>query len=207
MPLVQIIGMTPTNTNFLVAYAIVADETEGSYSWVLGQLRVILGNDVEPNVIVSDRELGLLKPIEYHFPRSTHLLCTWLIFKDVENRVYHLTNKSKKFAATCTHGHWKKVVDSESVEEFGKNWNLLTLYWDRVNRKIVEYLERTWLVHKEKFICCYTNEFTHLGNTTNCRVESAHKALKDWMQTSNNALDTIFSTIDSVIQGQVGKTR
>ena len=162
---------------------------------------------MEPNVIVSDRELGLLKPIAYHFPWSAHLLCTWHIFKDVENRVYHLTNKSKQFAAACTHGYWRKVVDSESVEQFGKNWNLLTSYWDRVNKKIAEYLERPWLVHKEKFICCYTNEFTHLEKTTNCRVESAHKALKDWMLTSTNSLDTVFTTIDCAIQGQVGKIR
>ncbi|XP_065871857.1 PKS-NRPS hybrid synthetase cheA-like [Euphorbia lathyris] len=77
MPFVEIVGMTPCNNNFKIAYAIVKDETEGSYRWILQRLKILLGDDLNPTIVVSDRELGLLKPIQEVFPQAAHLLCTW----------------------------------------------------------------------------------------------------------------------------------
>jgi len=179
-PLVEIVRMTLCNYNFLAAYALIEDESEISYSWVLSQLRTLIGNDVHSNMIVTDRELGLIKPIQRHFPYTGHLLCTWHINKDVENRVYHISGKSKQTASRCTHGHWKRLMESETEVAFDTNWKKLRLYWDRVNQGIADYLERTWLPYKEKFICAWTNQYTHFGNTT-CRVESAQNALKKWL--------------------------
>ncbi|KAL6558823.1 hypothetical protein OROMI_019173 [Orobanche minor] len=87
MPFLEIVGMTPCNKNFLIAYAIMKDETEWSYAWVLEKLKILLGFDVHPTAIVTDRELGLMRPIGEVFPQSAHLLCTWHINKDVEDKV------------------------------------------------------------------------------------------------------------------------
>ncbi|CAA0835794.1 Protein FAR-RED ELONGATED HYPOCOTYL 3, partial [Striga hermonthica] len=43
MPLVEMIGMTPCNNNFLIAYALMKDEKEASYDWVLDKLRLLIG--------------------------------------------------------------------------------------------------------------------------------------------------------------------
>ncbi|CAA0809042.1 Unknown protein, partial [Striga hermonthica] len=45
MPLVEMIGMTPCNNNFLIAYALVKDEKEASYEWVLHKLRLLIGSE------------------------------------------------------------------------------------------------------------------------------------------------------------------
>ncbi|CAA0841388.1 Unknown protein, partial [Striga hermonthica] len=48
-----------------------------------------------------------------------------------------------------------------------------------------------------------TNRVTHLGNTTSCRVESAHSVLKRWLHTSTGALDTMWQKIDAEIKSQM----
>jgi len=42
MPLFEMIGVTPTNMNFLIGYAILMDESYPSYLWVLEKLRDLL---------------------------------------------------------------------------------------------------------------------------------------------------------------------
>ncbi|XP_021836304.1 uncharacterized protein [Spinacia oleracea] len=54
-PFLEIVGVTPTNQNFLIAYAIIKDETTDNYRWVLEKLKMLLGashinNDVEAHV-------------------------------------------------------------------------------------------------------------------------------------------------------------
>ena len=67
-PLCEIIEMTPTNHNFLVAFCLMRDEAVVSYSWVLERLRDIFGKVKTPNVIVIDRDKGLSANIRDVFP-------------------------------------------------------------------------------------------------------------------------------------------
>ena len=52
-PLCKIIGMTPTNHNFLVAFCLMRDEAAMSYSWVLERLRDINGRVLPPGAASS----------------------------------------------------------------------------------------------------------------------------------------------------------
>ncbi|XP_010670504.1 protein FAR-RED ELONGATED HYPOCOTYL 3-like [Beta vulgaris subsp. vulgaris] len=74
-PLVEIVGVKPTNKNFLVVWALLQHEDAESYRWMLSTLKNLIGC-VTPNVIVSDRDLALCKYISEVFPTSAHLLCT-----------------------------------------------------------------------------------------------------------------------------------
>ena len=58
-PLCEIIGVMPTNHNFLVAFCLMQDKVVVSYSWVLERLTDIFGRAQTPNVIVTDRDEGL----------------------------------------------------------------------------------------------------------------------------------------------------
>ena len=66
-PLCEIIGMTPTNHNFLIAFCLMRDEASVSYSWVLERLRDIYGRVQTPNVIVTNRDEGLSAAISVVF--------------------------------------------------------------------------------------------------------------------------------------------
>lgn len=206
MPFLEITGMTPCNNNFMVAYAFMKDETEGSYRWVLERLRLLVGNAVQPTVIVTDRELGLMRPISDIFPETQHLLCTWHINKDVEDRAYKIFAKNRKMAARFTQGIWRRVMEAPTEQEYEDAVMYLGERM-RVYPRVVSYVTGTWLVHKQKFVRAWTNNALHLGNTTTCRVESAHAVLKQWLNSSTGALDTVWTKVHKEIESQLTQIR
>ncbi|XP_056695046.1 protein FAR1-RELATED SEQUENCE 5-like [Spinacia oleracea] len=117
MPFLEICGVTPCNKNFLIAYAFMKDETAESYGWVLDKLRLLLGNEVHPTAIVTDRELGLMRPIREIFPRSKHLLCSWHINKDVEAAVGNICG-NKIMGERFKNGKWKRIMEAPTSVEY-----------------------------------------------------------------------------------------
>ncbi|XP_021759160.1 protein FAR1-RELATED SEQUENCE 5-like [Chenopodium quinoa] len=109
-PLVEMVGMAPTNQNFLIGYAVMKDETAASYRWVLEKLRNYIGPNVQPSAIVSDCEGGLFAPIAELFPESSHLLCIWHINNCVKVKAYNLFNKNLVTAETLVNGKWRKII-------------------------------------------------------------------------------------------------
>lgn len=201
MPLIEMVGMSPCNLNFLIAYAIVVEETADSYQWVLSMLRSLIISDSYPYVIVTDRELGLIRPIRDVFPESRHLLCTWHINRDVEARVTVLT-KNKQHGASFLNGVWLRVAKAPTVAAYETALEDMRTSWSS-HPSVIAYVENTWLnPHKEKFVRAWTNHVIHFKNTTTCRVESAHSGLKRWLQTSTGALDTVFKRVHLNIEGQ-----
>ena len=76
-PLCEIIGITPTNHNFLVAFCLMRDEAAVSYSWVLDGLRDILDRAQALSVIVTDRDEGLSATIRDVFPSKKVVLISY----------------------------------------------------------------------------------------------------------------------------------
>ncbi|CAI9106979.1 OLC1v1006234C1 [Oldenlandia corymbosa var. corymbosa] len=67
--------------------------------------------------------------------------------------------------------------------------------------------KKTWLVVDYKFVKAWTNVVFHMGNTTTGRVESAHKQLKTWLETSTASLDTLWAKVHLEIQSQLTEIR
>ncbi|XP_021747181.1 uncharacterized protein LOC110713021 [Chenopodium quinoa] len=195
------VGMTPTNQNFLIGYAVMKDETVASYRWVLEKLRNYIGPSVQPSAIVSDCEGGLFAPIAELFPESSHLLCTWHINKCVKVKAYNLFNKNLDSAERLVNGKWRKILQATTEAEYDRALdNFKDAYqWCPA---IVDYVMQQWVPQREKFVKYWTNQVLHFGNTTTCRVESAHRALKDWIDSSTSALDTLFERINKAIDTQ-----
>ncbi|WCJ21680.1 hypothetical protein M5689_003815 [Euphorbia peplus] len=57
------------------------------------------------------------------------------------------------------------------------------------------------------FVHVWTNNVLHIGNSTTCRVEAAHAALKKWLHSATCGLDTIFVKIDDKIEAELASTR
>lgn len=202
MPLLEIIGMTATNKNFLIGWALMSDETEASYRWVLQQLRNLIGFQVQPTCIVTDRELALMRPIAQIFPLASHLLCTFHINKDVAKQVYLYVDKDMVTTRRFLKGVWKRLMTSTTVEGYERCWQQILDSWAWCPR-ISVYLSRTWLPYKEMFVKAWTNKVLHFGNTTTCRVESAHASLKLWIESPTSSMDTLFETVNTSIEMQL----
>ncbi|XP_021773618.1 uncharacterized protein LOC110737590 [Chenopodium quinoa] len=191
MPLFEIVGVTLTNQNFLVGYVFMRNECTASYRWVLQRLREMIGYDKEASVSLSDRELGLYAALREVFPGTSHLLCRWHINKDVEARVTDMF-KNKKIGASFKNGKWKRIMDATTEADYNVVVDTMKARWASYPAMIT-YIERTWLCHKIKLVSFWTNQVLHFGNTSNCRVESQHSAVKSWFESSTGSLDTWFN--------------
>ncbi|KAK9667958.1 hypothetical protein RND81_13G023700 [Saponaria officinalis] len=67
---------------------------------------------------------------------------------------------------------------------------------------LISYLNRTWIPHLSKFAKCFTNEVCHIGNTATSRVESAYSNLKKWLGSSTLKLDTKWTRVHALMEGQ-----
>ncbi|XP_021769719.1 protein FAR1-RELATED SEQUENCE 5-like [Chenopodium quinoa] len=156
MPFFEIVGVTPTNQNFLVGYVFMRNECTGSYRWVLQRLRELIGYDKEPSVFLTDRELGLCAALREEFPGTSHLLCRWHINKDVKARVTSMF-KNKKIGAQFKNGPWKRIMDATTEADYNSAVDRMKIRWASFPN-VISYVERTWLCHKTKFVTFWTNQ-------------------------------------------------
>ncbi|XP_048493026.1 protein FAR1-RELATED SEQUENCE 5-like [Beta vulgaris subsp. vulgaris] len=118
-PFVEILGVTPTNKNFLVACALSQHEDAQSYRWMLERLKNLIGI-VALNAIVTDRNMTLCKYISHVFPTSAHLLYTWHI-NDVEAWVTKKFGGKRKIGVQFGRGCWARVMKSKTEVEYEIN--------------------------------------------------------------------------------------
>ncbi|XP_074310066.1 protein FAR1-RELATED SEQUENCE 5-like [Silene latifolia] len=197
LPLVEMVGVTPVGKSFVIAYALVTHESEDRYRWVLQKLKALLNDVVQPNVIVIDCEQGLLNAIPTIFPDSSHLLCLWHIYSNLETKALDLTGRDS-WAKHITCNLFEAVVEAETEDKFNVAWGNLARQWAGV----AAYIERQWFPHLEKWAKYRTNKITHFENTSTSRVESAHANLKRWLNSAKLAIDSIWIRFYSLMETQ-----
>ncbi|KAK9714732.1 hypothetical protein RND81_06G115600 [Saponaria officinalis] len=165
---------------------------------MLEKLRSLPPDGVFTNVIVTDRELGLMDAIPLVFPYSRNLLCVWHVNRSVDKRVNDTcksrVDMGKFFTSTC----WYYVIYAATYDKLTEALAAMNEKWP----SMVDYIQRTWLIHREKFLKLYTNTITHYGNTSTSRVESAHAVLKEWLHSAGLSVDTIWTHFHALIEGQ-----
>ncbi|KAK9756694.1 hypothetical protein RND81_01G115100 [Saponaria officinalis] len=183
--LVDVVSVTPAGSSFLIACVLIPSESEEGYTWLLRKLMDILEcTGASPSVFVTDRELRLVRAIRTLFFETPHLLCRWHVNRAIESRalLIHKTVSYKDHVLNNPETGWWNVIDATFEEDFNKAWS-----------------------HAKKFVLCYTNDYFHLGNTATSRVESAHSLLKAWLKSAHLTLDTMWSRIHSMLEGQHSK--
>ncbi|XP_058742559.1 PKS-NRPS hybrid synthetase cheA-like [Vicia villosa] len=204
-PLFEIVGMTSTKLTFAVAFAYMESEQTETFCWVLDKLKqLFIKQDDCPQVILTDRDLALMKAIETVFPKTTNLLCRFHINKNVKSK--------------C-----KEHVVDDMRENVEKMWFELTRASDEIeyhqrlkqredacvdSKGFIDYVNETWLTpHRHRFVEAWINQVLHLGNTTTNRVESAHWKLKQILENSFGDLCKCWEAMNDNIKIQVGNIR
>ncbi|XP_021762361.1 uncharacterized protein LOC110727130 [Chenopodium quinoa] len=177
------------------------NECTTNYRWVLLRLRDLIGYDKKPSVFLIDRELGLCVALREVFPGTSHLLCRWHINKDVEARVTVMF-KNKKIGAALKNGKWKRIMDAATEEDYDAAVDIMKDRWASYPT-VIQYAENPWLCQKTKFVTFWTNQVLRYGNTSTCRVESQHSAVKMWFDSSTGSLDTVWAQVHCHIGNQI----
>ncbi|XP_074352899.1 protein FAR1-RELATED SEQUENCE 5-like [Apium graveolens] len=95
MPFIPITGVNHHYQNILFGFALMRDETEISYKWVLNTWLEAVGNK-PPLTIITDQDIALGNAIAEILPDTKHILCSWHI----------------KFV-----GKWEVLVDKYGLED------------------------------------------------------------------------------------------
>jgi histone-lysine N-methyltransferase SETD2 len=116
MPLLHIIGLSPSNSSFSIAFCFMQNEQEESYKWTLQTFFSWLNPLPFPPVLCTDRDLALLGAIKAIYPKSPHLLCVWHINKNVLAKTKQYFSSNEEFEAFIL--SWKSLINSSSVIEY-----------------------------------------------------------------------------------------
>ncbi|XP_050207821.1 PKS-NRPS hybrid synthetase cheA-like [Mercurialis annua] len=179
MPVLDIIGISSLNSSFYSCFALLEKECEQDYVWALDMFKIILGDNVQPSVIVSDRELALMNTIRVVFPKTINLLCVWHIKKNILancKRYFEVQDEWNSFLSS-----WNGIIYASNEVEYAENWKQFEGKYAQ-KQNVINYTHGTWLPYHEYFISAWTEKHLHFGNRVSSRAESAHAKLKRYLQ-------------------------
>ena len=117
-PLFEIVGMTSTELTFVVAFAYMESEQTDSFCWVLEKLKeLFVQKDLRPKVILTDRDLALMKAVEIVFPTTQNLLCRFHINKNVGMQCKQYVVKEMQETIDTL---WEEVVWASDEVEYAQ---------------------------------------------------------------------------------------
>lgn len=162
MSLLEIVGITSTKNTFAIAFVFMAGETTDHYSWALRRLRHLCVHRL-PEVIVTDRELGLIKALREVFPTVKHMLCSWHVMCNIElkGRITQSSEKRNAFYNDCY-----ALFESKTQESYEARLQSMRETWE-ARWGLMKYLEDTWLTEfKEAIVRAWVDRFLHFGTRT-----------------------------------------
>ncbi len=163
MPLCQIVGCTPTGKTFNVAVAMISHENEETYTWVLQQLQHLFGSKV-PEVILTDRELGLIKALEVVFPLVQHSLCWVHVLRKCRERAFEVTRS--KAIEELFNRDITSLIMACSEASYNARRNVLFTKWP----ELMPYVQSVWLTpFKRNIVRFWTDKVYHFDNRTTNR--------------------------------------
>ncbi|KAH1261764.1 PKS-NRPS hybrid synthetase [Glycine max] len=116
-PLLDFVGVTPTEMTFSADFAYVEGERVNNLVWALQRFRgLFLKRDALPGVIVTDRDQTLMNAVKDVFPECTNLLCIFHINKNVKAKCKSLI--AQKNAWDYVIDCWGSLTDCPSEQQF-----------------------------------------------------------------------------------------
>ncbi|GJW14271.1 FAR1-related sequence 5-like protein, partial [Tanacetum coccineum] len=126
MPFVQIVGVTSTGKTFCIAFVFISEEKMDNYKWALEQLKLTLNECMHPRVIVTDRELALMKACKIVFPQANHLLCRWHIGQNIWKHCRRTIRSNRDW--DHFQSMWKLLEDSPTWTSYTENYEKLRTF-------------------------------------------------------------------------------
>jgi hypothetical protein len=204
MPLLNIVGVTGTNTTIHLAQCFMKGETLSDYEWALEQLKN-LQNKFRipgPQVFFVDRDLALLNALEAVYPAIPAFLCLWHIMKDVQaharrsfpKELDEATMQPRDSAAHQTFCEtFVRVMEATTEDDY--KFRLQELHY--LSPVETAYVEDVWLdIWKFRIVRFWTDNVVHFGMRATSRVEGYHATLKKWLGSSTGDFLTIHTRME-----------
>ncbi|XP_073360322.1 protein FAR1-RELATED SEQUENCE 5-like [Aegilops tauschii subsp. strangulata] len=164
MPFVPFVGVNNHRCTTVFGCAIIADETEGTYVWLL-QTFMKANCQVKPKSIITDGDAAMIRAIRTVLPDVFHRLCSWHIQKNMQR---HLHYKSlDEFRSLLYY--------ATSQANFEQRW---TTFYDKWKTdRTQEWLDRMYR-KRRLWAASYFSDGFFLGMRSNQRSESFNSCLR-----------------------------
>ncbi|XP_074347549.1 putative disease resistance RPP13-like protein 3 [Apium graveolens] len=128
MPFIPITGVNHHYQNILFGFALVRDEKETSYRWVLKTWLEAVDNK-PPITIITDQDIALSNAIAEVMPNTNHTYCTWHISSKFLEKLSTLYTQYSEFKTDFN----AYIYKSLSPTEFEGRWEDLKEKYDLEN--------------------------------------------------------------------------
>lgn len=153
-----------------------------------------------PGVIATDRELALMNSIKVVFPTTKNLICIWHISKNILANCRKIFISEKDWEDFIN--DWNSFCESKTLEASEYNWNIIKTKYPAKYPSVVDYVEKTWIVRKEQFVRCYTDQYLHLGSRSTSRGEGSHFVIKRYINLARCDLLQVFTKLNHLLENQ-----
>ncbi|KAH9744126.1 protein FAR1-RELATED SEQUENCE 5 [Citrus sinensis] len=114
-PFVVLLGINQHRRTIVFGFALLSDETEHTYTWLLETfLKAVDGK--QPKSVITDGDKAMRNAISKKFPQSVHRLCCWHLARNAQANI-----NNKEF----TNGFQRCMLQPYTKDQFEKVWTEL----------------------------------------------------------------------------------
>ncbi|XP_074362976.1 protein FAR1-RELATED SEQUENCE 5-like [Apium graveolens] len=193
MPFIPITGVNHHYQNILFGFALIRDEKETTYRWVLKTWLEAVDNK-PPITIITDQDTALSNAISEVMPNTNHIYCTWHISSKFPEKLSTLYTQYSEFKTDFNACIYKSL----SPTEFEGRWEDLKEKYDLENHN---WLNDMYAIRRQ-WVFAFTKQHFAAGMTTTSRSESmnsffdeyvkASTSLKEFIENSQKALESQY---------------
>ncbi|XP_077246394.1 protein FAR1-RELATED SEQUENCE 5-like [Tasmannia lanceolata] len=162
MPFAPFTGVNHHRQSTLFGCALLADETEETFTWLFRQwLKCMF--DKAPGCIITDMDGAMRNAIRHVFPNTRHRFCSWHISRHLVEHVPDMRDATSQLYKEYNHWFYRKhKADSE------KEWGALV---EKYNLDDRHWLCKMWDLRMHWVPAYFRDTFT-AGMTSSARSES-----------------------------------
>nr|KAJ0207842.1 hypothetical protein LSAT_V11C500264300 [Lactuca sativa] len=202
LPFLEIVGVTSTSKMFSISFTFIHNEKMRNYRWALTCLKLKINDSFCPRVIITDRNLALMKVCEDVFPQSNLLFFRWHIFNNITKNCR--TRIRSKMTWDFLHPKWNKLVESPTPSAYMKAYAELQALFTNFGNSTTNRVERQHSKLKKHLGSqkCYLDKFIYtrllkiISQGAYCNPKFKDEIFKSlWHHVSEHALDKILEEL------------
>ncbi|XP_077251944.1 protein FAR1-RELATED SEQUENCE 5-like [Tasmannia lanceolata] len=142
MPFAPFTGVNHHRQSTLFGCALLADETEETFTWLFKEWLKCMWGKV-PSCIITDMDRAMRNAIRIVFPNTRHRFCSWHTSKHLVEHIPAMQDSTSDFAKDYTHWYFRKnIADSETewqklVEKYPFVENSWALLYRRLSNNMI----------------------------------------------------------------------
>lgn len=192
MILVVFLVIDNHNRSRLVATALVSNETQETFNWVLNSILRGTSN-LAPALLFTDADLAMVAAIQKTWPITKHQFCLFHIRKNLEKHFLSVFkgDQWKLFISTFYH-----VRNSRAEQLFEERWSAFQEQFPEATR----YMQRQLYPTREAWALCFTHKAFNAGIQSTQRVESYNAIFKENLSGVSSLVD-----VERTVERLLGK--